>query len=93
MSRWKIAVGVAVGYVFLWKERIKSYRAGYHNGYYQGRMDELHAQGAAMRYMAENGSISDEETEQIMAQQVIQDPILPNEEFRWDGIDRLAFYQ
>jgi hypothetical protein len=94
MSRWKIALGAAVGYVYVWKEKFLAYRSGYSNGYYQGRMDELEAQGAAFKYMAENGGeISEEETAQIMAQQVIQDPLLDKDGFAWDGIDRLALYK
>lgn len=89
---WKTALSLAVGWVYLRYKEYRSYRLGYSNAYYQGRMDELDSQNIALFYMHEKDApLSENEQQQILAQQITQDPLLENQG-EWDGIDRLSLY-
>lgn len=89
---WKIALSLIAGYIYLRYKQYRSYVLGYSNAYYQGRIHEIDAHNAAMQYMHEkNDVMSEAELNQILAQQIAQDPLLENQG-NWDGIDRLAMY-
>lgn len=89
---WKIALSLIAGYVYLRYKQYRSYVHGYSNAYYQGRIHEIDSQNIALFYMHEKDApLSEDEQNQILAQQIAQDPLLENHG-NWDGIDRLSLY-